>query len=75
MLKFYNYMPIIIYPYSVDVNRLYNSSLQRSLISGRVLECKTEYGISKKMENIEKGFKDLLKLTEKKHRDFKKENF
>jgi hypothetical protein len=43
MLQWYDYIPVLIYPYMNDVNRLYELSIARGLTDGRFIKCRNDY--------------------------------
>ncbi|BCS83591.1 hypothetical protein QLL95_gp0532 [Cotonvirus japonicus] len=50
LLSFYNYVPILIYPFINDVKIVYNRSIQRGLKEGRFLRCDTPFGLASQMK-------------------------
>jgi hypothetical protein len=55
-MRYYKYIPIIIYPFCNDVNVLYSRSLERGIKEGRFLMCGKPFGIQQKAEDIIKEY-------------------
>ncbi|AGF84906.1 hypothetical protein QJ854_gp876 [Moumouvirus goulette] len=49
MLSYYEYIPILIYPFINDVKIIYDRSIQRGLTEGRFLRCDTPFGLASQM--------------------------
>lgn len=54
--KFYNYIPIFIYPYINNQNILRKRTLDRGLIEGRFISMEGEFGIINKIAKLEEGY-------------------
>lgn len=63
-LRYYGYIPIVIYPFVNDINILYQRSLQRGLKEGRYLHCDTKYGIQNNMKLSLENYPELKKILE-----------
>lgn len=62
-LHYYNYIPIVVYPFVSNANILYDRTINRSLDIGRVMECKGQFGIEEKMKICYNNFNKLLHLV------------
>ena len=61
-LGYYDYIPIVVYPFIRDVNILYDRSIKRGLKEGRFLKCGSDYGISAHMTNSLEGYDTLKEI-------------
>lgn len=58
-LKFYGYIPIVIYPFINDVSILYKRSLERGLKEGRFLRCGDPFGLTTQMSSCLNNYEKL----------------
>ena len=60
--NFYNYIPILVYPFTQDVNTLYERSISRGIKQGRFLLCDGPYGLAKLMTICLENYKKIKQL-------------
>jgi hypothetical protein len=61
-LKYYDYIPVIIYPFINDVNVLFNRTIDRGMSEGRFLTCEGDYGLLKIMRDCLNEFKYIKRI-------------
>ncbi|AGC02342.1 hypothetical protein H012_gp107 [Acanthamoeba polyphaga moumouvirus] len=65
MLSYYEYIPILIYPFINDVKIIYDRSIQRGLIEGRFLRCDTPFGLASQMSTSLSNYPKIREILDK----------
>ena len=69
VIKYSNYIPIFVYPFTPYSSLIYNRTIDRGIREGRFLKCDGEYGIAKMMPILLDGYKKIKVHIKKKFKD------
>ena len=61
-LKYYGYIPIIVYPFVADVKIIYDRSIRRGIVEGRFLNRDGPFGLSTAMSTCLNNYQSLIKI-------------